>query len=85
VLLCDLQEATHTNAQGKITIAWYPDHVIGRTRSAHAGAPSGMLMMMMSFICSCRNKIGDELHIYLEEGTYHERLFRGPNTNDIMK
>jgi hypothetical protein len=32
----------------------------------------------MSFICSCRNKkIGAELHIYLEEGTYHKRLFRG--------
>jgi hypothetical protein len=42
----------------------------------------------MSFICSCRNKIGAELHIYLEEGTYHERLFRGPSTNDdddVMK
>jgi hypothetical protein len=43
-------------------------------------------MMMMSFICSCRNKkIGAELHIYLEEGTYHKRLFRGPNTNDMKK
>ena len=30
-------------------------------------------MMMMSFICSCRNKIGAELHIYLKEGTYHKR------------
>jgi hypothetical protein len=30
--------------------------------------------MMMSFICSCRNKkIGAELHIYLEEGTYHNQ------------
>ncbi len=26
-----------------------------------------------------------ELHIYLEEGTYHKRLFRGPNTNDMKK
>jgi len=43
-------------------------------------------MMMMSFICSCRKqKIGAELHIYLEEGTYHKRLFRGPNTNDMKK
>jgi hypothetical protein len=40
-------------------------------------------MMMMSCICSCRNKIGAELLIYLEEGTYHKRLFRGPNTNDM--
>ncbi len=27
-----------------------------------------------------KQKIGAELHIYLEEGTYHKRLFRGPNT-----
>ncbi len=40
-------------------------------------------MIMMSFIFSCRNKIGAELLIYLEEGTYHKRLFRGPSTNDI--
>jgi len=33
-------------------------------------------MMMMSFICSCRNKVGTELYIYLEEDTYHRR-FRG--------
>ena len=25
------------------------------------------VVVMMSFICSCRNKIGAELHIYLEE------------------
>ena len=24
-------------------------------------------------------------HIYLEDGTYHKRLFRGPNTNEINK
>ncbi len=29
-----------------------------------------------------KQKIGAELHIYLEEGTYHKRLFRGPSTND---
>ena len=28
-------------------------------------------------------KIGAELHMYLEEGTYHVRLFKGPNTNDM--
>jgi hypothetical protein len=32
-----------------------------------------------------KQKKGAELHIYLEEGTYHERLFRGPNTNDMKK
>jgi hypothetical protein len=30
-----------------------------------------------------KQKIEAELHIYLEEGTYHKRLFRGPNTNDM--
>jgi len=40
---------------------------------------------VMSFICSCRNKIGAELNIYLEEGTCHKRLFIGPSTNDNMK
>ena len=34
-------------------------------------------MMMMSFICSCRNTIGTDLHVYLEEGTHQKRLFRG--------
>ena len=32
-----------------------------------------------------KQKRGAELHIYLEEGTYHKRLFRGPNTNDMKK
>jgi hypothetical protein len=41
--------------------------------------------MMMSFICSCRNKIGAELHVYLEEGAYHKRLFTGPSINDMKK
>jgi len=47
-------------------------------------------------VCSCREKKGAELHIYLEEGTYHKRLyleegtchkrlFRGPSTNDMKK
>jgi len=29
-----------------------------------------------------KQKRGAELHIYLEEGTYHKRLFRGPSTHD---
>ena len=32
-----------------------------------------------------KQKRGAELHIYLEEGTYHKRLFRGPDTNDMKK
>jgi hypothetical protein len=34
-------------------------------------------MMMMSFSCSCRNKIGAELHIYLEEGVYYCSTYYG--------
>jgi len=30
-------------------------------------------------------KIGAELHIYLEEGTYYKRLIRGPNANAVKK
>ena len=32
-----------------------------------------------------KQKRGAELHIYLTEGTYHKRLFRGPNTHDMKK
>jgi hypothetical protein len=32
-----------------------------------------------------KQKRGAKLHIYLEEGTYHKRLFRGPSTNDMKK
>jgi hypothetical protein len=32
-----------------------------------------------------KQKRGAELHIPLEEGTYHKRLSRGPNTNDMKK
>ena len=43
------------------------------------------MVMLVSLICPYRNKIGAELHIYLEEGTYHKRLFRGTSTNDTKK
>jgi hypothetical protein len=33
-----------TNTQRKLTIAWCHDHVVCRTRSAHADARSGMLL-----------------------------------------
>jgi len=32
----------------------------------HVASYQRVDMIMMSFICSCRNKIGAELHIYLE-------------------
>ncbi len=66
-LLCDLQEATQTNTQGKLTIAWCPDHVVvGRTRSAHAGAPSGMLFIeqkgqKVHFLRIFKNKQNSEM------------------------
>jgi hypothetical protein len=37
------------------------------------------------YLCLQKQKIGAELHIYLEEGTYHKRLFRGSFTNDMKK
>jgi hypothetical protein len=37
------------------------------------------------FYLFLQKQIGAELHIYLEEGTYHERLFGGPSTNDMKK
>jgi hypothetical protein len=40
--------------------------------------------MMMSSICSCRNK--NELKAIYPKGTsHHTRLFRGPSTNDMKK
>jgi hypothetical protein len=59
---------------GKTQIASFTRRALGSQRP-----------LMMSFICSCRNKIGAELHKYLEEGMYHKRLFRGPSTNDMKK
>ncbi len=32
-----------------------------------------------------KQNLGAKLHIYLEEGTYPKRLFRGPSTNDMKK
>ena len=35
---------------------------------------------------SCKQKtMQAELHIVVEEGTYHKRLFRGPSTYDMKK
>jgi hypothetical protein len=51
----------------------------------HNSGKTCIRWMMMSFICSYRNKRGAELHISLEEGTYHTRLFRGPSASDMKK
>ncbi len=32
-----------------------------------------------------KQNLGAKLHIYLQEGTYPKRLFRGPSTNDMKK
>jgi hypothetical protein len=37
------------------------------------------------FYLFLQKQIGAELHIYLEEGTYHKRLFGGLSTNDMKK
>jgi hypothetical protein len=41
-------------------------------------------VMMMSFICSCRNK-NQPKTIYPKGTSHHTRLFRGPSTNDMKK
>jgi hypothetical protein len=41
-------------------------------------------MMMMSFICPCRNKNQPEA-IYPKGTSHHTTLFRGPSTNDMKK
>jgi hypothetical protein len=49
--------------------------------AALAAAP---LAMMISFICSCRNK--NQPNAKYPKGTsHHTRLFRGTSTNDIKK
>ena len=61
-LLFHLQEATHKNAQRKLTNARCPDHAFCRTRSAHAGA--GMVFNVQrsqEFIfCLAENHFHDE-------------------------
>jgi len=32
-----------------------------------------------------KQNLGAKIHIYLEEGKYPKRLFRGPSTNDMKK
>jgi hypothetical protein len=42
------------------------------------------MLMMMSFICSCRNK--NQTKAINPKGTSHDaRLFRGPSTIDMKK
>ena len=52
----------------------------------HVASYQRVDMIMMSFICSCRNKIGAELHIYLENlppGIY-ESSSREPSKQPLM-
>ena len=42
-----------------------------------------VVSMMMSFICSCKNKKGKPSSMYFQEGKDHKRLIRGPSTNDM--
>jgi hypothetical protein len=56
----------------------------GRYISLHSARSACGLMMMMSFICSCRNK--NQPKAIYPNGTSHDTsLFRGPSTNDMKK
>jgi hypothetical protein len=54
------------------------------TRYAKVGGSMWNMMMMMSFICSCRNKNQPKV-IYPKGTSHHTRLFRGPNTIGMKK
>jgi hypothetical protein len=48
------------------------------------GAGERVTEMMMSFICSCRNR-HERKAIYRKGTSHHTRLFRGPSTIDMKK
>jgi hypothetical protein len=51
---------------------------------AKMGREPGAGVMMMSFICSCRNK-NQPTAIYPKDTSHHTRLFTGPSANDVKK
>jgi hypothetical protein len=50
----------------------------------HEDVPLHIWMMMMSFICSCRNNNHPKA-IYPKGTSHHMRLFRGPSINAMKK
>jgi hypothetical protein len=70
-------EVRHSKSKNR---SFYVNKTTGATQWKHPGVVSDDDV----FCFSCRNKIG-ACSIYLEEGTYHKRLFRGPSTNDMKK
>jgi hypothetical protein len=57
----------------------FDDHFAPPTSARNANTET---MMMMSFICSCRNK-NERKAIYPKGASHHTSLFRGPSTNDM--
>ena len=65
-----------TYTKRKITIDWCPDHVVCRTRSAHEGAPSGMLFnelkcqefifWMVAALGSCHSRPTSSSGVYVQ-------------------
>jgi hypothetical protein len=59
-------------------------NVIRSVRSSHLLSSSEISRPSSAdvfYLLLQKQKIGAELHIYLEEGTYHKRLFRGPRVS----
>jgi hypothetical protein len=69
------------------SLVWYVPslrYMYTRGQAGGCTAVQSLLIQVPINNIIIKQKIGAEL-IYLEEGTYHQRLFRGPNTNDMKK
>jgi hypothetical protein len=62
----------------------FPVRERGRARRGRRGGRRARDDVMMSFICSCRNK-NERKAIYPKGTSHHTRLFRGPSPNGMKK